>query len=303
MRLSSLVCAGFALLLAFAPGVPPAAAQTATPVAIRFAGLVGDQPFACGRSYDGIGSPASRITPSDFRFYVSGVELIDDQGRGVPVTLTQDGVWQHEDVALLDFENRTGPCVTGTVETNDVVRGTVPAGRYRGLRFTLGLPPALNHADATTAPSPLNLTSLFWSWQAGHKFLRIDLASDRRPQSVRPGDVPRFGDMAGSHRLGFAVHLGSTMCASAGPTTPPASPCRNPNLARIELNGFDVAQNVVVADMKALLTGVDVNTNQPDSPAGCMSSPNDGDCDPLMQNLGLSFGGRTSAGQRFFRVQ
>jgi uncharacterized repeat protein (TIGR04052 family) len=273
------------------------------PIAVRFAGMVGDQPFACGQSYQGVGARNSRITPSDFRFYVSEVALIDAQGRAVPVTLAQDGVWQHADVALIDFENRTGPCLTGTAETNDVVRGTVPPGTYTGLRFTMAVPPGLNHADSTVAPSPLNLASMFWNWQAGYKFLRIDLATAGRPQSIRAGDVPRFGDAAGSNRLGFAVHVGSTQCASAGPGTPPTEPCRNPNRARIELTGFDPARNVVVADMRPLLAGVNLEMNQPNTPAGCMSSPSDADCNPLMHILGLPFGGQPSPGQRFFRVQ
>lgn len=291
----------------FAALAGTAAAQPAAPVrqdvAIRFAGMVGDQPFACGRSYDGVGASNSRITPSDFRFYVSAVELIDAQGRGVPVQLAQDGVWQHADVALIDFENRSGPCLTGTVETNETVRGTVPAGTYRGLRFTLGVPQALNHADSTVASSPLNLASLFWSWQAGYKFLRIDLATAGRPQAIRAGEVPRFGDREGSNRLGFAIHIGSTVCASASPATPPDGPCRNPNRVTVELPGFDPARGVVVADMRALLEGVNLEVNQAETPAGCMSTPNDGDCDPLMQNLGLAFGGRASAGQRFFRAR
>ncbi len=82
----------------------------------------------------------------------------------VVVALEQDGVWQHEDVALLDFENKAGACANGTVELNTSVRGTVPAGtRSSGLRFKLGVPFALNHANAATAPSPLNLTAMFWN--------------------------------------------------------------------------------------------------------------------------------------------
>lgn len=297
-----ILAAGLLAGLAACAGADSATAPT-QPVAIRFAGMVGDQPFACGQSYQGVGARNSRITPSDFRFYVSDVELVDAAGRAVPVSLAQDGVWQHANVALIDFENRSGPCLTGTVETNGVVRGTVPPGTYRGLRFTMAVPPTLNHADSTVAPSPLNLSSLFWSWQAGYKFLRIDLATAGRPQTLRAGDMPRFGDAAGSNRLGFAVHIGSTQCASPSPATPPAEPCRNPNRARVELAGFDPARGVVVADMRALFEGVNLEVNQPNTPAGCMSSPTDGDCDPLMRNLGLAFGGQPSPGQRFFRAQ
>jgi len=271
-------------------------------VAITFMGTVGDEAFVCGRSYTGIGRTGSTVTPSDFRFYVSDIQLLSASGQAVPVRLEQDGIWQYENVALLDFEDRTGPCLTGTPETRGVVVGRIPKGQYRGLRFTLGVPFGLNHADATIAPSPLNLTSLFWSWQAGYKFVRIDLATFGRPQAIVPGMAPRFGDLEGSQVLGFAIHLGSTMCAAEGATRPPSA-CRNPNRPTITLPDFDPDRDVVVADLRRLLDGVDVDTNQPGTPAGCMSTPTDADCNPLMRNLGLPFGGEPAGPQRFFRVR
>ena len=124
-----LAIAGLALM-ALGGTAPPAAAQQDGKVTIRFAAQVGDKPFACGDSYDGIGTTRSRVTPSDFRFYVSDVQLVDANGKSVPLALQQDGRWQHANVALLDFENRTGPCLTGTNETRDVIVGTAPAGDY-----------------------------------------------------------------------------------------------------------------------------------------------------------------------------
>lgn len=279
-----------------------AQAQELQPVAIRFAAKVGDTPFACGQSYEALGAPPSRATPSDFRFYVSDVELIDADGKGVPVKLEQDGRWQYQNVALLDFENRTGPCLTGTPDLNDKVVGAVPKGTYKGLRFTLGVPFALNHADASIAPSPLNLTSMFWSWQGGYKFVRIDLSTTGAPQSITPGDQPKFGDKNASKRLGFAIHLGSTMCAAESTTDKPTE-CKNPNRPVITFAAFDPASNVVVADLKGLLQGVNIDVNAPDTPAGCMSTPNDPDCNPLMRNFGLPFAGEAASGQTFFRVQ
>lgn len=274
-----------------------AAAQEIAPITLRFAAMVGAEPFVCGRSYDGLGSGGARLTPGDFRFYVSDLHLIEESGNAVPLTLAQDGRWQYRDVALLDFETRSGPCLTGTAETRAVVTGTAPVGRYRGLRFTLGVPFALNHADSTIAPSPLNLTSLFWGWQGGYKFLRIDLAS----AGSRPGPVSH-GAHAGHAPAGFPIHLGSTGCGPAGPGLTPA-PCRSPNRPVIELTGFDPTKGTVAADLKTLLDGVDVQSNAPSTPAGCMSAPEDGDCDRLMRNLGLPFSGTPSSGQTFFRIK
>lgn len=303
IRIARGVDAALATVLLIATAALPfaAAAQQGRKVTVRFAAMVGDRPFACGQAYEGVGATGSRVTPSDFRFYVSDLQLIDSAGKAVPVRLDQDQRWQHRNVALLDFENRSGPCLTGTQETRDVVTGSVPAGSYRGLRFTLGVPFDLNHADATIAPSPLNLTSLFWNWQAGYKFLRIDLGSSGRPQDIKPGDVPRFGDRNASQRLGFAIHLGSTVCAAEGPNRSPAS-CANPNRPTIEFSSFDPDKDTVVADLKSVLEGVDVDVNQAETPAGCMSTPTDGDCNPLMRNFGLTFAGQ-GGNQRFFRVK
>src|SRR5690606_33699956 len=110
---------------------------------------------------------------------VSAIELLDGQGNGTPLTLEQDGLWQYEDVALLDFEDGTGLCLdAGTAELNDTVIGSVPAGDYVGVRFLLGVPFELNHQDVGMAPSPLNVPSMFWTWQGGYKFARVDLRND-----------------------------------------------------------------------------------------------------------------------------
>lgn len=288
--------------IAVAAALWPATAAADQAVAIRFAGTVGEQPFACGRSYEGIGSTRSTITPSDFRFYVSEVALIASDGRRVPVKLADDGKWQDGAVALLDFEDKSGPCANGTAETRDTVQGTVADGSYVGLAFTLGVPFARNHQDATIAGSPLNLTSLFWNWQAGYKFLRVDMATAGLPQ-VAPmhGHVPKFGDRHGSMALGFALHLGSTGCTAAAGTQPPSA-CSNPNRPAIVLDRFDAARDVVAVDLARLLADTNLDANQPETPAGCMSSPNDGDCSGIMRHLGLGFGGQPSGEQRLFRV-
>ena len=107
--------------------------QTAQAVELKFAAQINGQPFACGQRYEGVGSTRSTITPSDFRMYVSEVKLVRQDGSTVPVQLAQDGVWQQQSVALLDFENGAGPCRNGTEATNTSVRGQVLAGEYTGV--------------------------------------------------------------------------------------------------------------------------------------------------------------------------
>ncbi len=251
-------------------------------VAVRFQAMVGSEKFACGKTYTGIGTTKSTLSPRDFRFYVHNVALIDDSGKSVPLQLAQDGKWQLDDVALLDFEDATGGCANGTPETNDHVVGTVPPGHYVGLRFTLGVPFNKNHTDLTTMPPPLNLTALSWVWNAGRKFARLDFASTGMPR-------------------GFAIHLGSTGCTSNNVKTAPPVQCSEPNRPDIEFITFDVQNDVAVADLAALLKDTNIDTNQEKTAAGCMSNPEDSDCAGLFANLGLPFAGKPAGKQSFFR--
>lgn len=281
--------------------IPPGGsdAPVTQPVTVRFAAQIGSQVFSCGQRYSGVGSTRSTITPSDFRFYVSQVALIDEAGRSVPVALTQDGMWQFENIALLDFENGTGPCRNGTTAMNTEVRGEVPAGRYVGLRFTLGVPFVRNHGDPTMAPSPLNLTAMFWNWQGGYRFLKFDTSSSGLPGAAAAPDSRGRSDASG-----FSVHLGSTMCASPSRTEAPSGECANPNRMVVTFDRFDIAKQMVVADIGAVLAGANVDINTPKTPPGCMSFPNDPDCPPVMGALGLPYGGQAAPGpQRLFTVR
>jgi uncharacterized repeat protein (TIGR04052 family) len=292
--------AALALLLAAFAATAPTAAMAADPqpVTLRFAAQVNGQPFACGQRYVDIGTTRSTITPSDFRLYVSDLALVDAAGRTEPLTLAQDGVWQFENLALLDFEDGSGPCRNGTAATNTMVRGTVPVGRYTGLRFTLGVPFARNHGDPTVAPSPLNLTAMFWNWQGGYKFVKFDTTSSGVSEQ-RPASASAMGPVTR-----FSLHLGSTVCASAARTEAPKAECAHPNRVTVQFDRFDPAAQTVVADIGAVLAGANVDVNAPMTSPGCMSFPNDADCPPVMGALGLGYGGVAAPGpQRLFTVR
>lgn len=262
-----------------------AAARDPTPrrLTVRFSAEVNGHAFACTSRYGGIGTTGSTIQVSDFRLYVSNVRLTADHGSSVPLALTQDGLWQFEDIALLDFEDAAGPCANGTPQTRAAIEGTAPENRYAGLAFDLGLPFTRNHRDPATQPSPLNLTRLFWSWNAGYKFLRLDLRTTGMPN-------------------GWVIHLGSTGCDGATATTAPTA-CRQPNLATIALPDFDPATDTVVMDIGRLLSGSNVDVNQAQTAVGCMSAPTDADCGPLFERLGLPFADRPAPSQRVFTVR
>jgi uncharacterized repeat protein (TIGR04052 family) len=253
-----------------------------TEIRIELAGLVGGKPARCGETYTGIGTTGSTLELLDYRLYVHDVRLVTADGREVPLELTNDGAWQYEGVALLDFENGDG-CDSGTAATNTTLRGTTTeAGPFDGIRFRLGVPFELNHADASTAPPPLNFTSMFWSWNAGYKFLRVEGRTTGLPD-------------------GWRLHLGSMGCEGDGRGN--VTGCLHENRADVELEGFDPEQATIAVDLADLLETSDVD-NDAGGSAGCMGSIDDPDCEPIFHALGLPFGGTPAPGpQRLFSVK
>ncbi|WP_437728937.1 MbnP family copper-binding protein [Sorangium sp. So ce861] len=251
-------------------------------IALRFEGRVGEDVFSCGETY-ALGTASTEVGISDFRLYIHDIRLHRADGDDVPVTLDQDGLWQFQDLVLLDFEDKTGSCANGTEPTNGEVRGTVPQGTYDGLSFKLGVPFALNHDDVATAPSPLNLSGLFWSWEAGYKFARIDT-------------VPAEG----SER--FFLHLGSTGCVAGEDGA--VAECDRPNVAEVVLTGFDPLTTTVLVDFAALVAASDLSTDGGGAP-GCMSGTEDPECAAIFERLGIDIADGTlhPEAQELFRVE
>jgi uncharacterized repeat protein (TIGR04052 family) len=152
----------------------------------------------------------AQVAERDLKLYVYDIELLDENYQPHPLVLKSSAPWQNDRVALIDL--------AGAGVRNTTVTGTVaaPAARYSGIRFTVGVPFELNHGNPLTAPAPLDRGDMFWTWQSGHKFLRVDLATD-------------------AHEWSF--HLGSTGCSSASALRPPQRTCAQPNLIRVELTG------------------------------------------------------------------
>ena len=142
------------------------------------------------------------------QFYVHDIRLVDEAGAAHSFALTSRLPWQHERVALLEL----------VPARRDIVEGSVPPRRYTGVAFSVGVPFDLNHANPLTAGAPLDRAEMFWSWQSGYKFLRLDLT-------------------AGEHEAAF--HLGSTGCSSASALRRPQAPCAQPNVIHVVLEGID----------------------------------------------------------------
>lgn len=304
VRRGLLVAAGASLLLA-TPALAEDGHRATTPVDLAFAAVAGDQPVACGAPIAGLGADHQSAQLKDLRFYVSDVALVRGDGRAVPVTLAKSSAFRltrgRSAVTLIDLENGRGACAEdGTKATNAHVRGTVPTGRYTGLRYTVGVPSALNHTDLAAAPAPLNLAAMGWSWQVGRKFLKIETAAPS-----------------------FMVHVGSTGC-TGNPATGAKVRCTSSNRAAVRLKSFDPKRQKVAVDVQALLAGTTLSGGggmgmggmagaaqagmDMDMSAACMSGPGEMTCGPIFGALGLGWSATSGGGaahpseQKVFRA-
>lgn len=249
-------------------------------VAIQFAAVAGSTPVSCTQPLPAMGSTAAVSRLLDFRFYLSGASLIRADGSLVPIRLTANNGWNHtanngDSVTLIDLEDGSGSCADSpeptTAASNAWLSGTVPAGRYVGFRATLGVPHSLNHSQTSSAPAPLDNAAMGWSWQAGRKFMKIEVTQ------------PSGGGWASDS---FFVHLGSTSCTgNAGLGT---VVCAKPNRGIVHLPSFDAASQKIAVDIAALLAGTNITINQGGA-QGCMSAGTDRDCLKVFEALGIDW--------------
>lgn len=277
---------GLAVGLVLAAAGASAQTSKGQPVAISFGLAVADTPVGCGASLAALGTGRVAASLNDARLYVSDLKLIDARGGRVPVKLTRNE-WQFADVALIDFKDgrggRTG-CSKDNPAKNTTVVGTVPKGRYAGLEFTVGVPAAaevdgkqvsLNHSNLETAPAPLDIAVMNWSWQAGRKFMLAE---------VNPAGG--FKRQDGSPARTWMVHLGSTGC-KGNPATGEIIACARPNRFVVTFERFDPRSQLVVLDLAQLFAGSDLATDKGGA-IGCMSDPSDPECAAIFQAIGLN---------------
>lgn len=252
-------------------------------VSLQVQPKVGAATFACGQTYPNMGAEMTTISPRDFRFYVHDVTFVRADGERVPLALDQDGAWQYQNVALLDFEDFTGACQDGTVEVNTTIRGMIPNARYVGIELSIGVPEAMNHVDLTTLPAPLNVTGLWWGWQFGHIFLA----------AVTHADITTPEPDVNDHYF----HLGSVSCVG-DPAKGESVTCAKPNRPFIQLTGFDPLTQPIVADFGALLPRSNLATS-----VGCHSFTQDA-CAWPFDFVGLNWftGSRTPSTQKLLRT-
>mgnify|MGYP001824952602 FL=1 len=246
----------------------PSCGQWDLPVEIPVVATWHGQPIDCQ-------SEGTFLT--DLRFYVSDVQLIDSSGRAHDVRYATEFEWQNDAVALIDLENGEGACANGTPAIHDRLLGVARARDYRGLRFTVGVPFRLNHANPQTATPPLDDADMHWHQRSGYRFLRAGISNETD---------------------GFWVHGGSNGCE--GPVGHIRA-CRFPNRFDITLPDFVPGQHAVSVDLGVLVADIDLANGQP---SDCSSGLAESACIAPFAALGIDFlTGKPEGGQRVFGIR
>lgn len=182
-------------------------------------------------------------------------ELIDSPWQTAGVTLVKP--------RLIDCNKPKeggNPPVLGKPKSNHWLTFSAPVDVAASdtLSFTLAVPFSLNHQNPLLQASPLNLPSMFWSWRAGHKFLRVDLqAQDKN----------------------WVFHLGSVGCASASTMRAPKNECVQPNRLSFQLAKLHSGTKLVL-HLDRLVQGTTLETSQ-----SCLFHDGQASCQILLENL------------------
>ncbi|WP_428309781.1 MbnP family copper-binding protein [Hydrocarboniphaga sp.] len=247
-------------------------------VNLAFKIAVNGEEAVCGQVYDGLGNGAQRdLRVEGFRYYASDFELENAAGTQPVRLASKPNATVYQDdrhgVALL---GQAQGCDAPAQVRNLSLAGAVKKDDYERLCFLLGVPFELGHSDPATAPSPLNVTGMDWSWLFGRMFFRFDSIVDP------DGDAP----------ANFFVHLGSTGCSNGSSDfgAAPSEECVFPNRPRICLDYAEIEEgHPIVADIAPMISEVDIGHNTEDTAPGCMSFTGDPECVTVIPKFGLDY--------------
>jgi len=190
------------------------------------------------------------------QFFIHSVEVKTSQNDWQP-WLMKTNSYQSANVALL------GEICNELKKQSNWELELIPLAESENItdiRFTLGVPFSLNHLNPLTQASPLNVSSMFWGWRGGHKFMRIELASKNDD---------------------WLFHLGSTGCKALSPVRAPKAECLQPNRIIVSLPFTNENSNIDI-NLAVLFNELELTRKN-----SCQSSPDKESCKVLFENIGL----------------
>jgi uncharacterized repeat protein (TIGR04052 family) len=223
------------------------ACQNKKPNRLTFIPIINGQPITCE---DDFLVNEQKWHLRSFQFYISKIQL-----NGEMQNINYDG-------NLKEVNNRLA-LVGGTCRDalNWQIELKSEAKLKSVLEFELAVPFELNHKNPLTAQFPLNQSDMFWTWQLGHKFLRLDLVNQTEKDE------------------NWSFHLGSTGCDSASVMRSPKSPCKNPNRVSFSIKDFESNKPIYIT-FNNLVSGLELSKK-----TSCMGDLNQSACSALYQNL------------------
>jgi len=131
----------------------------------------------------------SSVIPTNFRFYLSAVQLLRSSGEPVPVdVVTATGEPEPYGVHLFNAED----------DDSSTLRVLAPAGDYTGLVFSLGIKLACNQQTASLGEPLSNTSQMTWPHAGGFLFLRYEGRNNPTQASTSIAGVPTMIHMGGS---------------------------------------------------------------------------------------------------------
>jgi len=261
----------------------PAPAAKTQPVQIEFVAMAGDLRINCGDTIPNLGTTNASAKLRDLRFYASDIHLIDANDKEVPVTLSSSE-WQRDGVVLVDLEDGTDICgeAGGTPKINAKIVGTVPAGTYTGVGYTVGVPLAQNHSNWSAESAPLDVQAMSWAWRGGRKFLKLEV-------NPTVGVTPKTGTST-TVASTFNVHLGSIDCIGKTPEAAAIGQidsCARPNRMAFHAHAFNANTQRIAVDVRGFLANSNI-TEDAGGANGCMSFNGDTECVAIFEQLKIN---------------
>jgi uncharacterized repeat protein (TIGR04052 family) len=205
---------------------------------------------------DGDSSKQQGWKYQQLQFFIHNIEVKTSQNDWQPWLMTTNA-YQSKNVALLgEVCNEVNKQSNWELELSALTE----VEDITDIRFTLGIPFSLNHLNPLTQSSPLNVSSMFWGWLGGHKFMRVELTSGNKD---------------------WLFHLGSTGCKALSPIRAPENECLQPNRVVISLP-FTKKTTDIELDLSVLFRDLELTRNN-----SCQSSPDNENCKVLFENIGL----------------
>jgi uncharacterized repeat protein (TIGR04052 family) len=250
--------------------------QQSSPIKVTFKPIYENIHLSCNTDFihydkqNEVSESQKKWQYQQIQFFLHGVEIKTKKNGWQPWAMTSSA-YQSNNVALL------GEACSEKREQSNwqlLLEPVQDSNEVTDIRFTLGIPFELNHLNPLTQPSPLNDSSMFWGWQGGHKFMRIELNSQNDD---------------------FLFHLGSTGCKALSPVRAPKSECLQPNRVEVTLP-FTRLTTDIEFDLAVLFNNLLLTRNN-----NCQSAVDEESCKVLFDNLRIT--AKSDSKQMLFKAK